>query len=265
MDEEERASSESKPIARSGDETLPGRPAHVRSFLTSSSRLPRQRVAEDYFMLQHQERRGEPHGNSRTLRKTSDSALRKQEPELPARRPPMKGRRANVRRRDRGWRKRRGWRRFGRGEISSAVFLPTGCRGRRRSSPRHRGTTKSEPGRTDTLLGRRLPSVACQSGRAETDDEDGGIQDLHLDDKDFLWSLMPVFSCQMRLPSLTEPETYTPKSAVPLTPQYEDHIHEHQWQPKQPLDAIELIPYKHQVGGHTTLWRFSKKGGLQTV
>ncbi|CAK7206844.1 inositol polyphosphate kinase kcs1 [Sporothrix eucalyptigena] len=27
----------------------------------------------------------------------------------------------------------------------------------------------------------------------------------------------------------------------------------------QARDAIELIPYKHQVGGHTTLWRFSKR------
>ncbi|KAL5615323.1 hypothetical protein BROUX41_005370 [Berkeleyomyces rouxiae] len=26
-----------------------------------------------------------------------------------------------------------------------------------------------------------------------------------------------------------------------------------------PCQAIELIPYKHQVGGHTTLWRFSKR------
>ncbi|KXJ86646.1 hypothetical protein Micbo1qcDRAFT_125694 [Microdochium bolleyi] len=30
-------------------------------------------------------------------------------------------------------------------------------------------------------------------------------------------------------------------------------------EPKQPLEAIELVPYKHQVGGHTTVWRFSKK------
>lgn len=43
-------------------------------------------------------------------------------------------------------------------------------------------------------------------------------------------------------------------------PQYSDeHVHDHQITPKQPLDAIELIPYKHQVGGHTTLWRFSKR------
>lgn len=27
----------------------------------------------------------------------------------------------------------------------------------------------------------------------------------------------------------------------------------------QPLEAIELIPYNHQVGGHTPLWRFSKR------
>ena len=27
----------------------------------------------------------------------------------------------------------------------------------------------------------------------------------------------------------------------------------------KPLDAIELIPYRHQVGGHTTMWRFSKR------
>ena len=29
--------------------------------------------------------------------------------------------------------------------------------------------------------------------------------------------------------------------------------------PNRPLEAIELIPYKHQVGGHTTLWRFSRR------
>lgn len=28
---------------------------------------------------------------------------------------------------------------------------------------------------------------------------------------------------------------------------------------KAPKEAIELIPYKHQVGGHTTLWRFSRR------
>jgi len=42
---------------------------------------------------------------------------------------------------------------------------------------------------------------------------------------------------------------------------YEDHghVHEHQHRISQPLEAIELIPYKHQVGGHTTIWRFSRR------
>ncbi|KAI1492840.1 hypothetical protein F5X96DRAFT_318408 [Biscogniauxia mediterranea] len=39
----------------------------------------------------------------------------------------------------------------------------------------------------------------------------------------------------------------------------EDMVHDHQIGPKLPLEAIELIPYKHQVGGHTTIWRFSKR------
>jgi inositol-hexakisphosphate kinase len=41
--------------------------------------------------------------------------------------------------------------------------------------------------------------------------------------------------------------------------QYEDHVHDHQDDEPQPLEAIELIPYKHQVGGHTTIWRFSRR------
>jgi hypothetical protein len=48
-----------------------------------------------------------------------------------------------------------------------------------------------------------------------------------------------------------------PASTFPQS--HDEHVHEHQLAPKQPLDAIELIPYKHQVGGHTTLWRFSKR------
>ncbi|KAI1765889.1 SAICAR synthase-like protein [Hypoxylon sp. FL1150] len=49
------------------------------------------------------------------------------------------------------------------------------------------------------------------------------------------------------------------RSSRPVSQYYEDIVHEHQLGPKQPLEAIELIPYKHQVGGHTTIWRFSKR------
>ncbi|KAK4224937.1 hypothetical protein QBC38DRAFT_282449 [Podospora fimiseda] len=68
--------------------------------------------------------------------------------------------------------------------------------------------------------------------------------------------------------ALTQPDqpTVADESAVPSSKpsrpvsQYnEENVHDHQWEPKQPLEAIELIPYKHQVGGHTTLWRFSKR------
>ncbi|CAJ2511717.1 Uu.00g073420.m01.CDS01 [Anthostomella pinea] len=51
-----------------------------------------------------------------------------------------------------------------------------------------------------------------------------------------------------------------PKLLRPASQYYEDSVvHEHQLGPKLPLEAIELIPYKHQVGGHTTIWRFSKR------
>lgn len=49
------------------------------------------------------------------------------------------------------------------------------------------------------------------------------------------------------------------RSSRPASQYYEDIVHEHQLGPKLPLEAIELIPYKHQVGGHTTIWRFSKR------
>lgn len=49
------------------------------------------------------------------------------------------------------------------------------------------------------------------------------------------------------------------KPAPLVSPGCEEHVHDHQLAPEQPLDAIELIPYRHQVGGHTTLWRFSKR------
>ncbi|KXH48274.1 inositol polyphosphate kinase [Colletotrichum nymphaeae SA-01] len=53
-----------------------------------------------------------------------------------------------------------------------------------------------------------------------------------------------------------EPEPPTPKH---IPAHIDDHAHHHQVEQKEPLEAIELIPYKHQVGGHTTLWRFSKR------
>ncbi|KAH6713782.1 hypothetical protein BKA61DRAFT_482650 [Leptodontidium sp. MPI-SDFR-AT-0119] len=49
------------------------------------------------------------------------------------------------------------------------------------------------------------------------------------------------------------------KPNVHIPPASNQGIHDHQQKPKQPLETIELIPYRHQVGGHTTMWRFSKR------
>ncbi|KAI0445552.1 hypothetical protein F4803DRAFT_507252, partial [Xylaria telfairii] len=57
----------------------------------------------------------------------------------------------------------------------------------------------------------------------------------------------------------TKPCDIPAMASRPVSGYYEDILHDHQLEPKVPLEAIELIPYKHQVGGHTTIWRFSKR------
>ncbi|KAI0999406.1 hypothetical protein K3495_g8789 [Podosphaera aphanis] len=50
----------------------------------------------------------------------------------------------------------------------------------------------------------------------------------------------------------------SPRLSSPIAE--EDHRAKQDQQPAKRLhDAIELLPYSHQVGGHTTLWRFSKR------
>ncbi|KAL2128431.1 hypothetical protein VTI74DRAFT_9197 [Chaetomium olivicolor] len=56
-----------------------------------------------------------------------------------------------------------------------------------------------------------------------------------------------------------ESAVHSSRLSRPVSQYHEDAVHDHQMAPKQPLEAIELIPYKHQVGGHTTLWRFSRR------
>ncbi|KAI1117493.1 hypothetical protein F5Y14DRAFT_402792 [Nemania sp. NC0429] len=56
-----------------------------------------------------------------------------------------------------------------------------------------------------------------------------------------------------------KPRDMPAMTSQPVSQYYEDLLHEHQLEPKVPLEAIELIPYKHQVGGHTTIWRFSRR------
>ncbi|PHH91887.1 hypothetical protein CDD83_9908 [Cordyceps sp. RAO-2017] len=57
-----------------------------------------------------------------------------------------------------------------------------------------------------------------------------------------------------------EVKRHVPPPRLPqAVTQYDDHVHDHQHHTRKPLEVIELIPYKHQVGGHTTLWRFSRR------
>ncbi|KAI0017724.1 SAICAR synthase-like protein [Xylariomycetidae sp. FL0641] len=55
------------------------------------------------------------------------------------------------------------------------------------------------------------------------------------------------------------PHGVSSKVSHPVPPCYDELLHDHQLEPELPVEAIELIPYKHQVGGHTTVWRFSKR------
>ncbi|CAK7230435.1 inositol polyphosphate kinase kcs1 [Sporothrix curviconia] len=54
-------------------------------------------------------------------------------------------------------------------------------------------------------------------------------------------------------------ETAVEMPSRPMSQFFEEPDMDLEPEPSQPRDAIELIPYKHQVGGHTTLWRFSKR------
>ncbi|ROW16974.1 hypothetical protein VPNG_01151 [Cytospora leucostoma] len=44
-----------------------------------------------------------------------------------------------------------------------------------------------------------------------------------------------------------------------LPPMNMENAYDHHEVADEPLDAIELVPYSHQVGGHTTIWKFSKR------
>lgn len=61
--------------------------------------------------------------------------------------------------------------------------------------------------------------------------------------------------------SVTDDQEITPTGSLKhdISKEYSQQLHYHQQVPRQPLEAIELIPYRHQVGGHTTMWRFSKR------
>ncbi|ROT35165.1 SAICAR synthase-like protein [Sodiomyces alkalinus F11] len=54
-------------------------------------------------------------------------------------------------------------------------------------------------------------------------------------------------------------EAQAPRGEVELQQDQRQVHDQHVGIKEEPLEAIELIPYRHQVGGHTTLWRFSRR------
>lgn len=62
--------------------------------------------------------------------------------------------------------------------------------------------------------------------------------------------------------SQTDDPELTPTGRKPgqyMSNNHKKHLHDHQQISKAPAEAIELVPYRHQVGGHTTMWRFSQR------
>ncbi|CAM1510567.1 Fc.00g009020.m01.CDS01 [Cosmosporella sp. VM-42] len=152
-------------------------------------------------------------------------------------------------------------------KISSAVFLP------------HQELPDSRVREVQDQVSCRLPPTRSESQSknhpwlVKADEPEPEIEIQEHDEPDYTLSHFP--SRENLVPKRPEvavehldecaiEDDYEVKPLIAPKPpqtviQYEDHVHEHQHDPQEPLEAIELIPYKHQVGGHTTLWRFSRR------
>lgn len=149
-------------------------------------------------------------------------------------------------------------------KIESAVFLP------------HQELPESCVGETQQAVARpaRAPSVSQikHPWLVKADEPEPEIEIQEKDEPPYGLSRFPSRESLAsrredlvaeKLEEHAPVEDFEVKPVAVQTPQalnqYEDHVHEHQHQHPEPLEAIELIPYKHQVGGHTTLWRFSRR------
>lgn len=153
-------------------------------------------------------------------------------------------------------------------KISSAVFVPHQGPEEppRVSSP---GPPRLGPGSRTLSRSEDFHPWLVKADEPEPEDEDHlEVQHHHegsvLSDFEATSSVpnKEVISHLTEEPALVEESETIPYRVQPSrtnSQYYEELVHEHQVKPKEPLDAIELKPYKHQVGGHTTVWRFSKR------
>lgn len=156
--------------------------------------------------------------------------------------------------------------------ISSAVFLP------HQEVPEARATAIDILGQSQTPRPRSISHSSSHPWLVKADEPEPEPELHEKDDED----RTPVEPSPLRpreiiVSRVTEPrrkqaddavvveepdvKSQTLFNAAPVTEaQHEDYLHsQQQAQTPEPLEAIELIPYKHQVGGHTTLWRFSRR------
>ncbi|KAL2175237.1 uncharacterized protein P884DRAFT_271522 [Thermothelomyces heterothallicus CBS 202.75] len=151
-------------------------------------------------------------------------------------------------------------------KISSAVFLPHQAPGESpESSPVPGMPQRMVPSRRHSRHGDFHPWLV-KADEPEIDDEQKSLNNFEgevgLEAAEYS-SVAPEVAYRQAEDSgpvaQREPAVHSSRLSRPVSHYHEDAVHEHQWTPKQPLEAIELIPYKHQVGGHTTLWRFSRR------
>ncbi|PHH59538.1 hypothetical protein CDD81_2900 [Ophiocordyceps australis] len=154
-------------------------------------------------------------------------------------------------------------------KISSAVFMP------HQEMPDVRLSPAKPMGSCHGQKAHRLPPSQAHPWLVKADEPEPENNDHEVRDKD-----EPCFEvCPVRTreaasrqgdvlvespdKSQVRSELEVKRAMVPKLPPfvtpYEGHVHEQQSHARKPLDAIDLIPYKHQVGGHTTLWRFSRR------
>ncbi|KAH7320809.1 hypothetical protein B0I35DRAFT_407848 [Stachybotrys elegans] len=150
-------------------------------------------------------------------------------------------------------------------KISSAVFLPHNDLPDSRpddnkcaepSRARHRRSSSQASNAHPWLVKADEPEPEIQ------DEDEEGVRDFVPREK--LQSSAQQVSCMDRADEAVVEDDFevkhpTASSTSRKVTKHEDHVHDHQHQERQPVEAIELIPYKHQVGGHTTLWRFSRR------
>ena len=149
-------------------------------------------------------------------------------------------------------------------KISSAVFVPHQELG----EPRTHVSDLIRPGSLPHP--RTLSSSKSHPWLVKADEPEPEVQDKHDDaEEDSQLRSPPQISRKQtsnftslqfdeRVVEVEEQELNPPEGPIVANP-YDLLARDYQNEPQQPLDAIELIPYKHQVGGHTTLWRFSKR------